>query len=38
MYPIATKLDGVRMVLAIGEILHHLNSSLFNKETEKKEI
>jgi cellobiose-specific phosphotransferase system component IIA len=30
------KMDGVRMALAIGEILHHLNSSLINKEAEKK--
>ncbi len=38
VYPIATKMDGVRMALAIGEILHRLNSSLINKEAEKKEI
>jgi hypothetical protein len=36
-YPIATKMDAVRMALAIGEILHRLNSSLFNKEAEKRE-
>jgi hypothetical protein len=28
-------MDGVRMALAIGEILHRLNSSLINKEAEK---
>jgi hypothetical protein len=35
-YPIAMKMDGVRMALAIGEILHRLNSSLINKEAKKK--
>jgi len=37
-YPIATKTDGVRMALPIGEIQHRLNSSLINEEAEKKEI
>jgi len=37
-YPIATKMDGVRMALAICEILHRSNSSLINKGAEKKEV
>jgi hypothetical protein len=35
-YPIATKMGGVRMALAICEVLHRSNSSLINKEAEKK--
>jgi hypothetical protein len=31
-------MDGVRMALAIGEILHRLNTSLINKKAEKKKI
>jgi hypothetical protein len=37
-YPIATKMDGVRMASAIGEVLHRLNSLLINKEIEKEEV
>jgi hypothetical protein len=35
-YPIAMKMDGVRMALAIGEVLHRLNSSLIKKEDKKR--
>lgn len=37
-YPTAMTTDGVRMASAIGETLHCLNSSLINKEVQKKEI
>jgi hypothetical protein len=31
-------MDGARMALAIGGVLHRLNSSLINKEDEKMEV
>jgi len=37
-YLIATTMDGARMASAIGGILHRLNSSLINKEVEKKKL
>jgi hypothetical protein len=37
-YPIAMKMDGVRMALAIGEILRHLNSSLIKKKIRKENM